>query len=122
MIAFLAALGAAWGAGERWLLRRRSPARLVLLAGALSAALLVEAGLPAMAVTLRAAAVVAGAAWLAERSVRSRTLDLVRNDQCENPTGALLAARACTLTAPVPFAPRRNTRGRARPRRARAAG
>lgn len=64
---FLAVLGAVWGGGERWLLRRRTPARMVALAGALMAAMMFEAGLPAMVVTMRSAAVAAVLAWLAAR-------------------------------------------------------
>jgi hypothetical protein len=68
LIAFLAVIGAACGLGERWLFRRRTPARLVLLAGAISAALRFEQGLPGMLVALRSAAVIAIIAWLAERA------------------------------------------------------
>jgi hypothetical protein len=59
LAAFLALLGLLAGWGERWLLRRCTPARLVLLAGGVSAVLLFEAGLPAMLVALRSAAVLA---------------------------------------------------------------
>ena len=59
LIAFLAALGGLAGRGERWLLRSYSPGRFVMLAGALSAALFYEAGIPAMLVELRDAAAVA---------------------------------------------------------------
>jgi hypothetical protein len=56
---FLAFLGLLCGWGERWLFRHCTPARFVLLAGAVIAALVYEAGLPAMLVQLRAAAAIA---------------------------------------------------------------
>ena len=56
---FLGIIGAACGWGERWLLRRRTPARTVMLAGSLIAVFSFEAGLPTMLVGLRAAAIVA---------------------------------------------------------------
>ncbi len=59
LVLFLAFLGLLCGLGERWLFRRCSPARFVLLAGAVIAALVYEAGLPAMLVQLRAAAAIA---------------------------------------------------------------
>ena len=49
--------GLAFGWFERWLLRECTPARLVLFAGAVSAALLYEAGVPTMLVQMRAALV-----------------------------------------------------------------
>ena len=67
LIVFLTALGAGWGWGERLLLRARTPARLVLLAGAIAAALRFEQGLPGMLVTLRTAAVIAVIAVLTAR-------------------------------------------------------
>jgi hypothetical protein len=63
LIAFTAVVGIAWGLGERWLLRRLTAPRLVLLAGALSAALGFEGGVPGMLITLRAAAAIAVIAW-----------------------------------------------------------
>lgn len=69
---FLAVLGGACGPGERWLLRRRSPARLVMVCGAVTAVFSFEAGLPSVLVDLRAAAVLAGLAWAAARVSRSR--------------------------------------------------
>jgi hypothetical protein len=59
LVLFLAFLGLLCGWGERWLFRRCTPARFVLLAGAVIAALVYEAGLPAMLVQLRAAAAIA---------------------------------------------------------------
>ena len=56
---FLAFLGLLCGWGERWLFRCCTPVRLVFLAGAVTAALVYEAGLPAMLVELRAAAAIA---------------------------------------------------------------
>ncbi len=71
-IALLAALGALCGHGERWLTRRCTPARMVLLAGAVTAALRFEQGLPGMLVSLRAAIAIAVIAWLAARLRRPR--------------------------------------------------
>jgi hypothetical protein len=67
LIAFLAALGLAAGRGEAWLLRRLSPARLVLLAGGVLAALLYPAGLPGMLSAFRGAVVLAAAVWVAAK-------------------------------------------------------
>jgi hypothetical protein len=71
LLALFGFLGLVFGRFERWLLRDCTAARLVLFAGAMSAALLYEAGLPAMLVQMRAAAVVALAVKLIE-SVRRR--------------------------------------------------
>lgn len=65
LVIFLAVLGALAGRGERLLLRSRSPAALVMLAGAAIAALDYEEGLPGMLVNLRAAAVGAAVIMLA---------------------------------------------------------
>lgn len=65
LLAFMALAGAAWGLAERWVLARGSAARIVMLAGAVQAALCYEAGLAAMLTALRSAAVIAAAAWLA---------------------------------------------------------
>jgi hypothetical protein len=69
LVMFLGALGVAWALAERWVLRCQSPARMVMLAGMLTAALHYEEGLPAMLVVMRSAAVVAVLAWLAVRMV-----------------------------------------------------
>jgi hypothetical protein len=66
LIAFLAFLGLLAGRGERLLFRYRTPARLALLAGAITAALAYEEGLPEMLVALRAAAAVAAIVKLIE--------------------------------------------------------
>jgi len=63
LIAFLAFLGLAWGLAERWMLARVTPARLVLLAGAVQAAVSYEGGLPTLADTMRSAAGIAVMAW-----------------------------------------------------------
>ena len=60
-----AALGWAWGKGERWLLREVTPPRMVILGGAVVAALWYEAGLATMLVQFRAAVAVALAVWFA---------------------------------------------------------
>ena len=72
LIAFLAFLGLAWGLAERWMLARVTPARLVLLAGAVQAAVSYEGGLPALADTMRSAAVIAVMAWGAGALVKPR--------------------------------------------------
>jgi hypothetical protein len=56
LIAFLAFLGALAGWGERCLLRSASPARFVMLASAVSAAMLFEQGVQGMAIALRTGA------------------------------------------------------------------
>lgn len=48
-------LGICFGWGERWLMRESTPARVVLLAGAVAAAFEGDASLPAMALQIRAA-------------------------------------------------------------------
>jgi hypothetical protein len=59
LIALFGLLGATFGWFERWLLRERTPARLVLLGGAVTVALGLEAGLPGMLVQMRAAVALA---------------------------------------------------------------
>jgi hypothetical protein len=68
LIALMAAIGAVCGWGEKWLLRRYTPARLVLLAGAILAVAEYQAGLPAMVLALRSAAVIAVPVWALERA------------------------------------------------------
>ena len=65
LIAFLGALGVPAGWGERWLLRRWTAGRLVLLAGAVTAATGYEGGLQGIVLELRAALVVTVAATAA---------------------------------------------------------
>ncbi len=59
-------LGLVFGRFESWLLRECTPARVILLAGAIASALLYEAGLPTMVVQMRAAAALALLATCAE--------------------------------------------------------
>lgn len=66
LIVFLAFLGLLAGRGERLLFRYRTPTRLALFAGAITAALAYEEGLPEMLVILRATAAVAAAVKLIE--------------------------------------------------------
>lgn len=66
LIAFLAFLGLLAGCGERMIFRRLTPARVVLLAGAVSAATLYEQGLPGMLITIRSAATLAAIVKLIE--------------------------------------------------------
>lgn len=65
LVSFLALTGLLCGWGERWLFRRRTPARVVLITGAITAVLIsYGSGLPAMLVDLRTAAAIAGCAKL----------------------------------------------------------
>ena len=59
LAAFLGLLGALAGLGERWLLRACSPARVVMLAAAISAALRYEQGLQGMILALRSGIILA---------------------------------------------------------------
>jgi len=59
LIVFLAFLGAVGGRAERWLLWSWTPARTVMLAGALIAALSYERGLPGLLVAFRPAVAIA---------------------------------------------------------------
>ena len=61
LIAFLAGLGAVLGRGERWLLRHCTPARIVLLAGAVTFSLDFQPGLPGMLTDLRTAVMIVAA-------------------------------------------------------------
>jgi hypothetical protein len=83
LIAFLAFLGLAAGRGERLLFRYRTPARLVVLAGAITAALAYEQGLPGIAIALRSAAALAFIVKLIEVArvgrARSRSVSLQRS-------------------------------------------
>jgi hypothetical protein len=81
LIAFLTVLGAVWGLGEQWLLLYRTPARLVLLAGALSAGPDFPEGLPGILVDLRTAAILTLITWGAARVMwRSRAPRLVEHE------------------------------------------
>ena len=77
----LAFIGLLCGWGERWLFRRCMLVRLVLLAGAVIAALSYEGGLPAMLVSLRAAAAIALVIKLVEilrvRNTRRNSEDIL---------------------------------------------
>jgi hypothetical protein len=59
-------LGFVFGRFERWVLRECTPARVILLAGAIGSVQLYQAGLPAIVVQMRAAAALALAAKCAE--------------------------------------------------------
>jgi hypothetical protein len=59
LLVLFAFLGLAFGWFERWLLRRCTPVRVILLAGAVASALLYEAGLPTIVIQMRAALVLA---------------------------------------------------------------
>jgi hypothetical protein len=95
LMVLLGALGAMCGRGERWLLRCATSARLVMLAGAIDAALCYEKGLPGMLVALRAAIVVAVIVRLAEALRGSRHLAhgaLSRGERCPGTGSAFPAA------------------------------
>jgi hypothetical protein len=70
LLAVTGLAGAAWGLAERWMLARVTPARLVLLAGSVLTAGSYEGGIPVMLTSLRAAAVIAGLAWLVTLAFR----------------------------------------------------
>ncbi len=72
LVVFMGALGFACGYGEKQLLRSASPARIVLLAGAVTGVFRYEAGLPAMLLQLRTAAVIAAAVWALGQIRRAR--------------------------------------------------
>jgi hypothetical protein len=74
LLALFAFLGLVFGWFERWMLRRCTPARVALLAGAVASALLYEAGLPAIVIQMRAAVVLAIAAKGAEMLLYRRNL------------------------------------------------
>ena len=59
-------LGFVFGRFERWLLRECTPARVILLAGAIASAQLYQSGLPTIVVLMRAAAVLAVVAKCAQ--------------------------------------------------------
>jgi hypothetical protein len=65
-------LGLVFGRFERWLLRECTPARVILLAGAIASALLYEAGLPTLVIQMRAAAALALVAKCAELLLHGR--------------------------------------------------
>jgi hypothetical protein len=79
LVVLFGMLGIAFGWFERWLLRECTPARLVLLGGAVITALWFEAGLPTMLVQMRSTGVlaltvhVAGVLRNRPRSARSST-------------------------------------------------
>lgn len=64
LVVLFGLLGIVFGWFERWLLREYTPARLVLLGGAVTAALSLEAGLPVMLVQMRSAAALALAVYV----------------------------------------------------------
>jgi hypothetical protein len=66
LLALFGLLGFAFGRFERWLLRECTPARVILLAGAIASVQEYQAGLPAIVVQMRAAAALALAAKCAE--------------------------------------------------------
>jgi hypothetical protein len=103
LIVLLAALGFLWGIGERWLMKAVTPVRLVLLAGAVIAALTYEAGLPGMLLGLRPAIAIALILKLAE-FMRARRNVASREGVRRSGGGSAAAAQdddAGTADAPV---------------------
>lgn len=88
LMVLLALVGVAWGLAERWILARCTPARLVMLAGSVQAACYYEAGLPAMLVALRSAAVIAVAAWLLQSLLIRRIASVGRDGESQPPIDA----------------------------------
>jgi hypothetical protein len=78
LLVLFAFLGLCFGWFERWLLRRCTPVRVILLAGAVASALLYEAGLPTIVVQMRAALVLALLAKCAELLLYGRAAALRR--------------------------------------------
>jgi hypothetical protein len=68
LVALLIVLGLAFGWCESWTMRECTPARAVLLAGLVTAALKYEAGLPVMLVQVRAGVAIAVAIWALDRA------------------------------------------------------
>jgi hypothetical protein len=66
LLALFGFLEFVFGRFERWLLRECTPARVILLAGAIASAQLYQAGLPTIAVQMRSAAALALAAKCAQ--------------------------------------------------------
>jgi hypothetical protein len=64
LVALFGLLGIVFGWFERWLVRECTPAKVVILGGAVVTALWFEAGLPAMLVQMRSAGVLALAVYL----------------------------------------------------------
>lgn len=91
---FAALLGLLAGRGERWLMRRCTPARLVLLAGAVSAVSCYEAALPSMLVAFRPAVPLAAA-------VSAAGMLRARRGAAARP--ARLALTAGTVTAALSY-------------------
>lgn len=83
LIGFLAFIGLLCGWGEWWLFRHCTPVRFVFLAGAVTAALSYEQGLPGMLTALRSAAALAAAVKLIEvirvRNARKHSRELLTN-------------------------------------------
>lgn len=78
LLVLFAFVGLVFGWFERWLLRRCTPVRVVLLAGAVASALLYEAGLPTIVIQMRAALVLAVVAKGAEMLLYGRAPSLRR--------------------------------------------
>ena len=78
---FLASIGLLCGIGERFLFRKCSPARLILLTGAVSCALSYEKALPGMLVVLRAAVVIAVIVKVMERRLNTPRVRRARSER-----------------------------------------
>lgn len=93
VIAFLSALGFAWGLAERWLLSRMTAVRIVLLASLIQAVFSYEAGFPSMLITLRSGILLA---------VLAKTIELVqgRSHQVRPWPGGPVSAPQSSLQPP----------------------
>lgn len=89
LIAFLALLGLLCGWGERWLFRRCTSVRLILLAGAVTAALSYEEGLPGMLIALRAAATIA---------VVVKLIEVIRGRNARGQSAGILVPHRATFS------------------------
>jgi hypothetical protein len=102
LIVFLALNGVVWGLAERWIMARCTPARLVMLAGSVLAACSYEAGLPAILVALRSAAVIAVSAWLLQSLLIRRIASSGSCRQGGESRSAIDAGLAPPVRSPAP--------------------
>lgn len=113
LIAFLAFLGLLAGRGERALFRSLTPARMVMLAGAVSSAMVYEQGLPGMLVTIRSAVVLAVVVKVTELAPAMRSRGHQASPQSLNCADASppkpAASQRRLLRGPLPGLPARGT-------------
>lgn len=87
-------LGFVFGHFERWLLRECTPARVILLAGAIASVQLYQAGLPTIVVQMRAAAALALAAKCAELLLYGRRTSVKWRRMTAAPSGSMMPRRS----------------------------